>query len=512
MNQLTKSAPAGEFGLVKSRRLAVTILLFVALITLSPRQAAESGQAPVLAYSLSIPSLENERAQVSLLITLADRRSPLVIRSVPFYMDNPVAAADGPLVTSLTAKDPNAGVMLRTETSQDKSGETLVAIENPGPTTLIEYEVHLRLRESDQTRDYPIRIPYMNRKQALLYGNYLFCYPELGEDKQKSVSAPLKIDVDFKPPAGAAFWGITPRFSVRSIYQLMSLQFGVGDFAGEKAGTNESQLSVVYERIGDFTKGERKALKSIVPRAFSEVSELFGGAPFDHFSVLIFRDQALGGMEGTFACQVFGPRDLDVSNAAQVRVRNFYSVITHEIFHAWNPISLYPREDPWVKEGVTNYYGEVLSARAGLLEQDDLDNSFRYYERQLDENKLISRLVLTDPRLWENEYLNEDWRTVTYDRGKAVALLLDLEIRERSGNRQSLDDVMRFLYREYRDESYSHEDLAEAAEKATGVELSHFFRDYVAGNRLPSKKEIEAARKRIVELGVLSPAVAEPVG
>ncbi len=300
---------------------------------------------------------------------------------------------------------------------------------------------------------------------------------------------------------------------MHNVYQLMSLHFGLGAYKEDRlpvTGTGP-RISVVYERIGDFRGREREALRKVVGEACEAVRELFRGAPFDQFSVLVFRDDAVGGMEGAFACQVFAPRDLDMTDATKPRTRNFYSIITHEIFHTWNPIGIYPRGDPWIKEGVTGYYGEVLSARAGLVKESDLTNSFHYYQRQLGRNDLMKKVSLTDPLIWQNEYLNEDWRTITYERGKAVALLLDLQIREDTGNKQSLDDVMRFLYRQYKGGSYSHEELESAVTAATGADLSRFLQDYVSGTRLPSETEIETARKRIAQLGVYEAALEEAV-
>jgi len=496
---------------VRMARSSRVLLLFLALLSLSPRPVPDSAQLPTLAYKVRIPTLEDRRIDVSLLVSGLDSASPLVLRAVPMYMDNPVAAADGPSVTGFRATDSSSGHPLSVMTREDKDGETLFEIADPGKTIRIDYQVRVRLKESDQTRDYAIRIPYMDRKQALLYGNYVFCYPELGKDKQESAALPLEIDVDFEPPDGSFFWGITRQFSVRTIYQLMSLQFGVGAYQADRLPpVGGTRLAVVYERSKDFGKREREVLGKVVAQAFEAVREMFGHAPLDHFSVLVFRDQAVGGMEGTFACQVFAPRDLDMANASTPRTRNFYSIVTHEIFHTWNPIAVYPQGDPWIKEGITGYYGEVLSVRAGLLTERDLASSFNYYERQLDRNDLMKKLTLTDPLIWQNEYLNEDWRTISYERGKAVALLLDLEIRKSTENRQSLDDVMRFLYREYNGKSYSHDEFVQAVTAATGADLSPFFRDYVAGTRVPSKKELESARKRIAKLGVYE-AVEEAV-
>jgi len=494
----------------RARPIRLPVLL-IALVFLSPRQAPEPGRVPVLSYTVRVPSLEERRMEVSLLVDGVDAVSPLMIRSVPLYMDNPLAAAeDGPVVSGFRAVNSASGESLGVTTREDKAGEALFEIAGPAKTVRIDYQVRVQFQESNQTRDYPIRIPYMNRRQALLYGNYVFCYPEFGKDKQESAALGLQINVDLAPPDGAFFWGVKRRFSVHNVYQLMSLHFGIGAYAEEQVPmpVGGTRLSVVYEKIRDFSKSEREALRKVISQAFEAVAELFESPPpFDHFSVLVFRDQAVGGMEGVFACQVFAPHDLSLAHPTMARTRNFYSIITHEIFHAWNPISFYGSGDPWIKEGVTGYYGEVLSARAGLVGESDLINSFQYYKRQLDRNDLIRKVNLTDPRIWDNEYLNEDWRTLTYERGKAAALLLDLEIRQKTGNRRSLDDVMRFLYRHHRDRSYSHEEFESAVTAATGADLSEFFRDYVAGTRLPSGKEIDAAGKLIAKLGVYSAQV-----
>src|SRR6185436_16221776 len=64
--------------------------------------------------------------------------------------------------------------------------------------------------------------------------------------------------------------------------------------------------------------------------------------------------------------------------------RRAYSLLPHEFFHAWNGKTRRPGglttggyEKPmqdqllWVYEGLTNYYGELLGARCGLVPADD---------------------------------------------------------------------------------------------------------------------------------------------
>jgi predicted metalloprotease with PDZ domain len=64
-----------------------------------------------------------------------------------------------------------------------------------------------------------------------------------------------------------------------------------------------------------------------------------------------------------------------------------------------------------------------------------------------------------------------------------LGLLLDLEIRKRSGGAKSLDDVMRYLYTEFykKDRNYGPADFQKATELMAGGSLEEFFSKYVRG-------------------------------
>jgi predicted metalloprotease with PDZ domain len=70
-----------------------------------------------------------------------------------------------------------------------------------------------------------------------------------------------------------------------------------------------------------------------------------------------------------------------------------------------------------------------------------------------------------------------------YDKGEIVGMMLDVEIRSRSGGKGSLDDVLKYLYDEYfkKGKNYTPEDFQKAAERAAGVSLEDFFSKYVRG-------------------------------
>jgi predicted metalloprotease with PDZ domain len=82
-----------------------------------------------------------------------------------------------------------------------------------------------------------------------------------------------------------------------------------------------------------------------------------------------------------------------------------------------------------------------------------------------------------------------------YDKGELLGLLLDLDIRRRTNNAKSLDDVMRYLYTEFflKGRNYTPADFQKACELAGGASLDDFFSRYVRG-----KEDLEAVYNRML--------------
>jgi len=182
--------------------------------------------------------------------------------------------------------------------------------------------------------------------------------------------------------------------------------------------------------------------------------------------------------------------------------RNFYGLVAHEFFHLWNvkrirPDALgpfdYTKENYtrslWVAEGITSYYGDLSVRRAGLKsEKDYLDgiaNSIQVFQNT--PGRLEMSAEEASFNAWIKEY-RPDENSVNsqisyYDKGELLGLLLDLEIRRRTNNAKSLDDVMRYLYHEFyeRNRNYTPADFQKACELMAGASLDDFFKSYVRG-------------------------------
>jgi len=146
----------------------------------------------------------------------------------------------------------------------------------------------------------------------------------------------------------------------------------------------------------------------------------------------------------------------------------FLALTAHEFFHVWNvkrirPAPLGPFDyaaenytrQLWTMEGITSYYDHLILLRAGLISRE------RYFETLADDIKLLQSqpgralqtLEQSSFDAWIKFYRPDEHSPNSsvsyYLKGSLVALLLDLEIRCRTGGRHSLDDVMRYLYAEH---------------------------------------------------------------
>ena len=143
--------------------------------------------------------------------------------------------------------------------------------------------------------------------------------------------------------------------------------------------------------------------------------------------------------------------------------------VAHEFFHCWNverirPKSLEPFDfdranmsgELWLAEGFTQYYGLLAIQRAGLLDLagatrtltglvETVTQSPGRLVRSAEEMSRMAPFVdggrPNDRTNWPNTVISY------YPFGGAIALALDLTLRDRSDGKISLDDYMRAMWR-----------------------------------------------------------------
>ncbi len=181
--------------------------------------------------------------------------------------------------------------------------------------------------------------------------------------------------------------------------------------------------------------------------------------------------------------------------------RGFLGLVSHEYFHTWNVKQLRPKgllpydytkenyvKELWIAEGTTSYYGSVLMFRAGFNPAqavfDWIANTVQQ-DRLRPGNRVQSATEASFDSWVKGRGTQQSYNSETdiYGKGATVSLVLDLEIRQRSNNKYSLDDVMRTLYKRFplSGHGYTVDDFQSVAEHLAGSSLKKFFEDYVHG-------------------------------
>ncbi len=141
-------------------------------------------------------------------------------------------------------------------------------------------------------------------------------------------------------------------------------------------------------------------------------------------------------------------------------------VSCHELFHAWNiktirPAEMYPYDYTkenysrlgYVCEGVTTYYGDQLLCRSHVFTEAQYFQTFHERLQKHIDNFGRYELSVADSSFdtWLDGYVPgaPNRKTSIYDEGCLLAFITDIFIRKYSGNKYSLDNVMKHLYNEF---------------------------------------------------------------
>jgi predicted metalloprotease with PDZ domain len=265
---------------------------------------------------------------------------------------------------------------------------------------------------------------------------------------------------------------------------------------------------IVIDGEGNY---DPERLRNEVRRIVEAEVSMFGGIPYhDYTFILHLRSNTGGGLEHLNSTAL-GFRRFAFGDEAGYR--NFHSLVAHEFFHVWNvkrirPDALgpfdYDRENYtrllWVAEGITEYYANLIVRRAGLSSNEDYLNHLagQIEDFQNTPGRKVMSAEEASFDAWI-KYYRPDENSVNsqisyYDKGELLGMLLDLEIRRRSDNRKSLDDVMRYLYAEFflKGRNYTPADFQKACELMAGASLDQFFGRYVRGHDdlVPAYNEI----------------------
>lgn len=152
-------------------------------------------------------------------------------------------------------------------------------------------------------------------------------------------------------------------------------------------------------------------------------------------------------------------------------LRTALNTASHEFFHCWNVERIRPQglepfnfeeanmtDSLWLAEGFTQYYGPLIMTRAGLTEPREaiagfgrnvnevVNGSGRQFRSAVEMSRMAP--FVDAARAVDRTNFNATFISY-YTYGAAVAVGLDLTLRERSGGKVTLDDFMRAMWKAY---------------------------------------------------------------
>jgi predicted metalloprotease with PDZ domain len=269
----------------------------------------------------------------------------------------------------------------------------------------------------------------------------------------------------------------------------------------------------------------------------TQADRLFGARPFDRYEFLVGMTSRMGGigLEHHRSSENTVPTDF-FSNWG--RSLGSVGLLPHEFVHAWNGKRSRPVDEltvnhniptqntlMWVYEGQTEYWGDVLTARAGLASKEDILTSFAEVAAFYDNQPGREWRALQDTNnhnllgyRTSNPYASWMRGTGDYYR-EALLIWLDADtlIREQTGGRRSLDDFAKGFFGgddgSWAPRGYTFEDVVTALNAVHPHDWAAFLRQRLdavgpeakapldglerGGYRLTYTDELTAAEKRI---------------
>ena len=383
------------------------------------------------------------------------------------------------------------------------------------PEVTLAYEVY--------AFDLSVRAAYLDPEQALFNGAALLLAPA-GRERED-----CRLDI-FPPPGGrAADWrlitglaaargtrqGECGTYLARDYDELIDCPVQMGRFAHGRFSVHGVPHEIAIS--GRVARLDLERIQADLTRLCEAHVRLFEPRqprpPFDRYSFLTLAvDDGYGGLEHRNSSALICRRD-DLPHRGMKEstegYRRFLGLVSHEYFHVWNVKRIRPRAFVpydlghenytrllWAFEGFTAYYDDLTLARAGLLSQAQYLEALGRTMSTVTQRsaRLKQSLAESSFDAWIKYYRQDENAPNSvvsyYEKGSLVALALDLAIRHESEGRRSLDDVMRWLWRQCRSAGPAYQGIGEdgildAVEQATGLDLARALRAWTEGTRDP---------------------------
>ena len=432
---------------------------------------------PVVAYRLRIDPADLSRFRVEMRVRNAPDTLRIAMAVHPEYDDG--------FWRNVTAISAVSDAGTASVTRQDS---TLWKVTGHSGEVVVRYEVSVPAPGSPRGG----WRPFLSATGGLMGGPHTFMF------LADAPLAPAHITLDL-PAEWRIATGLPPTSDPRTFFAptasvLIDSPVFAGQFRDWRFAVDGVPHRVVYwPRPSGAVPFDTAAFVSGIERVTREAVALFGRAPYREYT-FIFQDDAYGGLEhyNSVTLGVEGSRLAENANSHLPET-------AHEFVHAWNLMRIRPaeyrgvsRRPPapsgglWFSEGLTLFYSDVLLRRAGLARDSSRTTRLQgLVQRYLafPGNTRFSAEAVSRTAYAESDALG-DYTASTHIQGELLGTMLDLIIRDATGGRRSMDDVMRLMLARFSGErGFESRDVERAVEEICGCNTRAFFDAHVRGGR-----------------------------
>jgi predicted metalloprotease with PDZ domain len=242
---------------------------------------------------------------------------------------------------------------------------------------------------------------------------------------------------------------------------------------------------------GDTGQWDGRRAAADLRKMIQEVRRFWGFLPYQKYVFLLLFRQGGGGLEHKNSTLVTSSPRAGTPEG----YRSWLGLVAHEYFHAFNvkrlrPVELGPFDwenaphtgSLWLSEGATTYFANLMLERSGLSTPQDLLSSLSNEIGQLQNSpgRLRQSVEQSSLEVWTNSTsgVGASASTVSYYvKGDVLGFLLDAKVRQASGGKETIDDVMRLAYKRYAGKrGFTPQEFEATVERVAKADLKDWFK------------------------------------
>jgi hypothetical protein len=462
---VAESPVTGRFPFHGGRVAALSLLAAATASCIFTTSSSPSAARHRLAYRLSVGGdPANPSCAIRIRILDWPAGEPLVFQAPRYYADNPGLPIRGLEAADILASDFRGRPLAARDTALESRavGGNFIAL----PRGAVELSYEVDLDPGDPGR-FGLPMPGLAPGVQAIDGASFFLLPQVGDGYTGQWRTPVDATLDFDLGPGFDLAGQSPSAVLRTNYELMFVRAAVNPVVTHRFPAGDNEIITYGMTAAASDSVDWPALHSLLGACLRVVEDsllTFPPGPYYVGETPVF-----WGIEGNqgywFRAAVQGMAILHV----------------HELVHHFVGVKHGDLEDPWWKEGMTSYLGNLLALQAGLV----TDSAFRaelmvsrdalpaVLGHALASSHVRDRLFLPLDSLYMHQDDPVNFLGLVYGKGAQASMILDRHLLEHSGGRHGVYHLIRLLIRRH-GPAFARADLVRAVGELSGTDSRGF--------------------------------------